>query len=196
MSIVEIKPRPAELNGLGENEAEETAKILLVDDEPRNLLALTAVLAGLNVEPVKARSGMEALRCLLKDDVALILMDVKMPGMDGFETAELIRQRERSKHTPIIFLTAFEASEVQMFKGYALGAVDYLSKPLVSQVLRSKVAVFVEMYQKTQEVKRQAAMLRRIEQRQHERQLAEMSERLESERLRQEIQLAREIQQK
>ena len=174
----------------------ERVKLLAVDDEPRNLLALSATLGDLNVELIKANSGIEALRFLLQEDVALILMDVKMPGMDGFETAELIRQRERCKNTPIIFLTAFQTDDVQMFKGYSLGAVDYLSKPVVTQVLRSKVAVFVEIFQKTRQVHQHTALLRQIEQREHERQIAEMKERLESERLRQEIDLARQIQQK
>jgi serine phosphatase RsbU (regulator of sigma subunit) len=196
MSAGETKPLQAQDKAVEETPADQRVKILVVDDEPRNLLALSATLAGLDVDLVKAQSGLEALRCLLQDDVALILMDVKMPGMDGFETAELIRQRERSKHTPIIFLTAFGTNDVQMFKGYALGAVDYLSKPLVSQVLRSKVVVFVDIFQKTQEVKRQAALLRQIEQREHQRQLAEIKERLESERLRQELHVARLIQQK
>src|SRR5437588_657748 len=92
--------------------------LLLVDDQPSNLLALEEVLKTLDVNVIKARSGVEALRCLLSEDFALILMDVKMPGMDGFETAALIRQRKRSQHTPIIFLTAYESDDLQMFKGY------------------------------------------------------------------------------
>ena len=109
---------------------------------------------------------------VLDDDFAVILMDVQMPGMDGFETAALIRERDRSKHTPIIFLTAFQSTERQVFQGYALGAVDYLSKPIVPAVLRSKVAVFVELFQKTEQVKRQAAELHETQRREHERELA------------------------
>src|SRR5438094_28350 len=119
---------------------EQEVNILLVDDHPANLLALEAVLAGPGRKLVKAQSGREALRCLLNSDFAVILMDVKMPEMDGFETAALIHQRNRSRHTPIIFLTAFETNEVHMAKGYSLGAVDYLPKPIVAEVLRAKVA--------------------------------------------------------
>src|SRR5689334_3210214 len=114
--------------------------VLLVDDNPRNLLALDVTLNDLPLNLVTASSGPEALRRLLDDDLALILMDVRMPEMDGFETAELIRQRPRSQHTPIIFLTAYANDDLQIFKGYSLGAVDYLSKPIVPQVLRSKVS--------------------------------------------------------
>jgi phosphoserine phosphatase RsbU/P len=173
-----------------------TANVLLVDDQPNNLLALEAILEDLPLHLVKASSGPEALRCLLNEDFALILMDVKMPGMDGFETAELIRQRRRTEHTPIIFLTAFENDEPQIFKGYSLGAVDYLSKPVVPQVLRSKVSVFVDIFRKTEEIRQQAELLRQLEQREHERQLAEVEERLEAERLRAEMRIARQIQQK
>jgi serine phosphatase RsbU (regulator of sigma subunit) len=119
-----------------------------------------------------------------------------MPDMDGFETAELVRQRERSKHTPIIFLTAVEMTEGQMFKGHALGAVDYLCKPISPQVLRSKVAVFVDIHRKAERIKEQADLLRRLEQQEHQRQLAEAKQRWEAERLREEIRLARQIQQK
>src|SRR5438128_5249414 len=102
-----------------------------------------------------------------------MLDGLQKSGKDGFETAALIRQRRRSQHTPIIFLTAYEADDVQMFRGYSLGAVDYLCKPLVPDVLRSKVAVFVDIFQKTAEVKRQSELIRQIEQREHERQLAD-----------------------
>jgi serine phosphatase RsbU (regulator of sigma subunit) len=171
-------------------------KVLLVDDQPANLAALEATLTGMGLDLVKARSGPEGLRHLLRQDFALILLDVKMPGMDGLETAELVRQRPRCQHTPIIFLTAYERDDVQMFKGYSLGAVDYLTKPLVPRVLRSKVAVFVEMYRQNEEVKRQAEVLRLIEKRELERQLAEARERLEVERLREEIRIARQVQQR
>jgi serine phosphatase RsbU (regulator of sigma subunit) len=170
--------------------------VLLVDDNPRNLLALDVTLNDLPLNLVTASSGTEALRRLLEDDFALILMDVRMPEMDGFETAELIRQRPRSQHTPIIFLTAYANDDLQVFKGYSLGAVDYLSKPIVPQVLRSKVSVFVDMFRKTEEVKQQAELLRELEQREHERELAEVKERMESQRLRDELCIARQIQQK
>src|SRR5262245_42139226 len=112
-------------------EMDPKVNILLVDDQPNNLLALEALLEGLGQNLVSARSGEEALRRLLEDDFALILLDVQMPGLDGFATASLIRERDRSRHTPIIFLTAYERSEVQLFQGYSLGAVDYLCKPIV-----------------------------------------------------------------
>ena len=135
------------------------ANILLVDDHPENLIALEAILDRLGQNLVKATSGQEALRCLLHQDFAAILLDVQMPGMDGFETATLIRQRERSRNTPIIFLTAFSTSDPFVFKGYEIGAVDYLLKPLDAGVLTSKVSVFVELFKKTMEVQRQAAEL-------------------------------------
>src|SRR5438552_2119529 len=102
--------------------AHQQANILMVDDSPANLLALEAILGELSQNLVKAESGADALRYLMDHEVAIILMDVRMPGMDGFETAELIRRRERSRHTPIIFLTAHERSDTQLFKGYAAGA--------------------------------------------------------------------------
>jgi two-component system sensor histidine kinase/response regulator len=129
--------------------AEAKANILLVDDRPENLLALEAVLADLGQNLVKADSGRQALRCVLEQDFAVILLDVQMPGMDGFETAALIRERARSMQTPIVFLTAISHSDAHVFKGYAAGAVDYLSKPLVPEILRSKVLVFVELHRKT-----------------------------------------------
>jgi CheY-like chemotaxis protein len=126
--------------------------ILLVDDYPANLLALEAIFDGLDYNLVKATSGEAALECLLKQDFAAILLDVQMPGMNGFETAALIRARERSRHTPIIFLTAINKSEDNVFKGYSVGAVDYLFKPIIPEILRAKVAVFVDLQKKTQEL--------------------------------------------
>ncbi len=124
------------------------ASVLLVDDQPENLLALEAVLKPLGLRTVRAGSGEEALRRLLQDDFAAILLDVQMPGMDGFETAELIKTRERTQHIPIIFLTAIDKERQQVFRGYSVGAVDYLFKPFDPDVLRSKVGVFVDLYQK------------------------------------------------
>ncbi|HEY1379040.1 MAG TPA: SpoIIE family protein phosphatase [Gemmataceae bacterium] len=180
----------------GDPPPEPGVTVLLVDDQPNNLLALETVLGDLPLNLVKATSGREALGHVLKQDFALILMDVMMPDMDGFETAELIRQRKRSRHTPIIFLTAFAHDDLQVFKGYSHGAVDYLSKPVAPQVLRSKVSVFVDIHRKAEEVKRQAELLRQLERREHERKLAEVQERLEAERLREEMRIARQIQQK
>src|SRR5262245_47330831 len=174
----------AQAGGPGDREAGQEVNILLVDDQPANLLALEAVLSAPGRNLVKAQSGREALRCLLHDDFAVILMDVKMPEMDGFETAALIHQRNRSRHIPIIFLTAFEIDDVQVAKGYSLGAVDYLSKPIVPEVLRAKVAAFVEIGRKSEQLKRQAEVLRQMERREHERQLAEAKKRWEAERLR------------
>ncbi|HEX8338399.1 MAG TPA: response regulator [Pyrinomonadaceae bacterium] len=134
--------------------------ILLVDDNEGNLLALEAILAAPDRNLVRASSGDEALRYLLDHDSAVILLDVYMPGIDGLETAALIRGRERSRDIPIIFLTADNAGGALLSKGYSLGAVDYILKPVEPAILRSKVAVFVELFKKTEEVKRQAALLR------------------------------------
>ncbi|MEG4317554.1 MULTISPECIES: response regulator [unclassified Microcoleus] len=137
----------------------DRVNVLLVDDRPENLVALEAILNKPYYNLVKANSGAEALRCLLNEDFAVILLDVQMPGMDGFETATMIRSRDRSRSTPIIFITAFSSNDTHVFKGYSLGAVDYLFKPLEPSILTSKVAVFVELFQKTVEVKRQATQL-------------------------------------
>ena len=136
--------------------------VLLVDDRPDKLLALEAVLEDLGeqINVVRAYSGREALRHVLHQEFAVILLDVNMPGMDGFETAALIRQRPSSEHVPIIFITAF-GDEMHMARGYSLGAVDYILTPVVPEVLRSKVAVFVELFAKTEQGKRQAESLRR-----------------------------------
>lgn len=176
--------------------APEKANILLVDDQPNNLLALESILRDLGQHLVKAGSGPEALRCLLNDDFALILLDVLMPGMDGFETAALIRQRDRSQRTPIIFLTAVGDSETHIAKGYSVGAVDYLFKPVVPEILRSKVSTFVELFRKTEEAKRQANQLREIEHREHQRKLAEATQRWEAERMRIAMHVAQEIQER
>jgi PAS domain S-box-containing protein len=126
-----------------------SARVLLVDDEPDNLVALSAVLEPLGRELVTARSGEEALKLLLKEQFAVILLDVRMPGLDGFETAALIKQRERTRHVPIIFVTAVSKDTEQVFRGYSEGAVDYLLKPYDPAVLRSKVAVFIDLNEKT-----------------------------------------------
>src|SRR5437764_12920599 len=138
----------------------DKVNILIVDDKPEKLLALEAVLEDLRQNIVRAYSGREALRCLLNDEFAVILLDVNMPGMDGFETAGLIRQRQATQHVPIIFITAFE-DEMHVQRGYSLGAVDYILAPVVPDVWRSKVAVFVDLFKKTQQVQRQAESLRR-----------------------------------
>jgi CheY-like chemotaxis protein len=140
----------------------EKAKILLVDDRRENLLALEAILSTLDQELVRAESGAEALKALLGDDYALILLDVQMPGMDGFETASHIKRRERTKDVPIIFLTAIDKEPQHAFRGYAAGAVDYLSKPFDPWVLRAKVSVFVDLYTKTRQLEEQAELLNRL----------------------------------
>ena len=123
--------------------------ILVVDDEPRNVIALQAALASVDCTLVKAQSGLEALKCVLAQDFAVIVLDVHMPVMDGFETASLIRERERSHATPIIFLTADERGGPRVLEGYRLGAVDYIYKPFNPEILRAKVAIFVELFRKT-----------------------------------------------
>jgi PAS domain S-box-containing protein len=140
-------------------QVENQANILLVDDDAKNLLALEAILSDLGQNIVTATSGEEALKCLLTQEFAVILLDVNMPKLDGFETAKLIRERQRTQHTPIIFLTGIEKSEIKIFKGYTVGAVDYLLKPIVPEILTSKVSVFIELYKKTEEIKRQATQL-------------------------------------
>ena len=136
--------------------ADEKVSILIVDDRPDKLLAHETVLAELNQNLVRATSGKEALRCLLKQDFAVILLDVNMPGMDGFETAALIRQRQRSETTPIIFISAVNDTETHVSRGYSLGAVDYILTPVVPEILRAKIAVFVDLFKKTEQIKRQA----------------------------------------
>jgi signal transduction histidine kinase len=144
------------------------ANILLVDDEPANLLSLEAVLGDLGQNLVKVRSGEQALRLVLENDFAVILLDVRMPGLDGVETAKLIRQRARSKYTPIMFLTAYDNPDIPMVQAYATGAVDYLVKPFAPEVLRAKVRVFVELHQKTAQLQRQAEQLRDMQNKQFE----------------------------
>jgi PAS domain S-box-containing protein len=153
--------------------------ILMVDDTPENLVALEAVLSDLGQNLIKARSGEEALRLLLRQDFAVILLDVNMPGLNGFETAELIRQRKSTEHIPIIFVSAISTSDTHLFKGYALGAVDYIFTPVIPDVLRSKVSVFVELLKKTEEAKIQAEHIRQIEQREHRARLNEASQRIQ-----------------
>ncbi|PJF02084.1 response regulator [Streptomyces carminius] len=138
----------------------QKAKILLVDDRPENLLALEAILSALDQTLVRASSGEEALKALLTDDFAVILLDVQMPGMDGFETAAHIKRRERTRDIPIIFLTAINHGPHHTFRGYAAGAVDYISKPFDPWVLRAKVSVFVELYMKNVQLREQAELLR------------------------------------
>src|SRR6187399_2694105 len=139
------------------------ANVLIVDDRPENLLALEAILEPLESDLVRAASGEEALRHLLQEEFAAILLDVQMPGLDGFQTAELIKQRERTRHIPILFLTAISKDAEHVFRGYDAGAVDYLMKPFDPQILRAKVAVFIDLWQKTAEIRRQDSLLKQQE---------------------------------
>jgi PAS domain S-box-containing protein len=138
----------------------EKVNILLVDDRRENLLALEGILKSLNENLVKASSGAETLKYLLRNDVAVILLDVEMPDMDGFQTATLIREREKTSHTPIIFLTAISKSDIHVSQGYSLGGVDYIFKPFAPDVLKSKVSAFVQMYKQRREALRQSELLK------------------------------------
>ncbi len=140
--------------------ATEKVNILLVDDRRENLLALEGILKGLNENLVKASSGAEALKYLLRNEAAVILLDVEMPDMDGFQTATLIRERQKSSHTPIIFLTAISKSDIHVSQGYSLGGVDYIFKPFAPDVLKSKVSAFVQMYKQRREAVRQSELLK------------------------------------
>jgi two-component system sensor histidine kinase/response regulator len=162
---------------------EPKVNILMVDDHPENIYALEAILEGLGENLVRAYSGPEALRYLLHQDFAVIILDVQMPGMDGFETATLIRQREQSKQTPIIFLTAISQTSNLISQGYSVGAVDYLLKPIEPSILKWKVKVFVDLFKKTQQVERQAAQLQTVN-----KKLEEQLQKVEF--LNQELQLA------
>src|SRR5437016_10797644 len=138
---------------------ETKVDILLVDDDATKRFALKAVLAPLGQNVVEAASGSDALRQLLRQDFAVILLDVRMPIMDGFETAQLIRQRPRSELTPIIFVTALDQAETDMGRGYNLGAVDFVFAPVVPAIMRAKVSVFVELYRAQQELRRYRTQL-------------------------------------
>jgi PAS domain S-box-containing protein len=153
--------------------------ILLVDDKPANLLALEAILQDLGHNLVKARSGEEALQHLRREEFALVLLDVQMPEIDGFQTASMIRSQEGMRHTPIILLTAFEGDRATVERAYALGAIDFLVKPLVPVVVRAKVMGFVQLFAAAQEIKRQAEQIREMERRQFDQKLAEERSRVE-----------------
>ena len=171
------------------------ADILMVDDEPRNLLALEGLLEPLGQNLLRAQSGEEALRMVLKHNLAVILLDVRMPGLDGFETARMIHSRERSRHTPIIFLTGVSLEMESAFRGYEVGAVDYLIKPLVAEVLRSKVSVFVDLHKKnvalTSEIKERKIAEAQL--RESEVQLRALAARLISIREEERARIAREV---
>lgn len=139
---------------------QDQASILLVDDRPANLMALEEILRPLGQRLVRAESGAQALWRLLEEEFALILLDVQMPGLDGFQVASMLRERPSTRHVPIIFLTALSRDASHVFQGYEYGAVDYMVKPFDSEILRAKVSVFVELYKRGQLVARQAELLR------------------------------------
>lgn len=142
-----------------EARVDERVNILLVDDDPTKRFALKAILAPLDEDVIEASSGADALRQLLRNEFAVVLLDVRMPIMDGFETAQLIRQRPRSELTPIIFVTALDQAETDMGRGYDLGAVDFVFAPVVPAIMRAKVSVFVELYRAQQELRRYRSQL-------------------------------------
>jgi signal transduction histidine kinase len=152
----------------GNGQRDDRVSLLLVDDRAENLLALEAILEPLGQKMVRASSGPEALRQVLAQEFAAILLDVQMPGMNGFEVAEIIKSRERSRTIPIIFLSAINKEEAYVFKGYSMGAVDYVFKPFNPEVLRSKVSVFVDLFVKQRELQRQGELLREAEKRELE----------------------------
>ena len=171
------------------------ASILIVDDDRGSLMALHELLQGLGQRLVLADSGEAALRCVLRDDFAVILLDARMPGLDGFETARLIRERSRSRHTPIIFVTGAYEDLGSIFRGYEVGAVDYIVKPLDPQVLKSKVSVFVELHAKSAALHQEIAERKRTEQqlRTSEENLRALAARLQSVREEEELRIAREV---
>lgn len=146
----------------GSHAERQVVKILLVDDRTDNLVALQAILQGMPVETVAVTSGEAALKQLLVDDFALILLDATMPGMDGFETATHVKSRERTRNIPIIFLTAADRDARLALRGYAAGAVDYLTKPFDPWILRAKVTVFVDMYVQARQIAKQAEQMHRL----------------------------------
>lgn len=162
----------------------ERANILLVDDHPENLLALEAVLEPLEENLYRAGSGFEALRLLLRHDFAVILMDAQMPEMNGFETAALIRTREKTRNTPIIFVTAHARDRKQLVESYYVGAVDYIPKPFEPDILRSKIRVFVDLYKKNEQLRKQAEQIHQAELMEVERRQHEIAEALEREHMR------------
>ena len=142
--------------------ADDRVNILMVDDQPAKLLSYEAILAELGENLIKANSGNEALELLLKNDIAVVLMDVSMPGLDGFELAEMIRQHPRFQQIAIIFISAVHLTDIDRLQGYQRGAVDYISVPVVPELLRAKVSVFSELHRKTRELEMLNQELRRL----------------------------------
>src|SRR6266567_737309 len=185
---------PTNLSSLGEDEALKISygrDILVVDDNQTNLIAIEAALSPLGRKLVLAHSGVEALGRLLEQDFALIILDVAMPGMDGFETAKLVRSRERNRATPIIFVTGMSWENDAVLRGYELGAFDFLMKPIRPEVLRAKATVFVQLQERTIELAVKADELRQVQIRAYERELHAQRRRFEAEVMeRQMLQLA------
>src|SRR5690242_20596136 len=180
-AVVDLPVQPRAEPELADAVEAERPRVLLVDDDDANLLAVESILEDLG-EVVAARSGEEALRHLLKGEFAVILLDVYMPGMDGYETAQIIREREQTKGIPIVFLSAVNKEAEHLMRGYSMGAVDYVFKPVDPVVLRSKIAVFVDLFAKTKEVERKAR---------YEQALLDATLRANAERLRAEQDLRR-----
>jgi CheY-like chemotaxis protein len=174
VEVVSMPPEMSAASSMG------PLSILLVDDDASNRLALSEILADSGADIVCASSGKEALKLILQHDFAVILLDVRMPDMDGYETATYIRQRQKSRHTPIIFLTAVHKDEAHVFRGYSAGAVDYVFKPIEPVVLRAKVAAFIELHKQAEEIRRQA---------EHERRLLEENIRIRTAKIEAEYQL-------
>src|SRR5262245_57508968 len=171
---IELQPRPWKtFSRMKEAALPEKANILLVDDRPENLYAMEVALKDLGQNLLRAGSGEQALKHLLHTPVAVILLDVNMPGMDGFELAAMIRERSESRRTPIIFITGYNLPEANVIQGYSLGAVDYIVKPFSPEILKSKVAIFVDLFKKTAQIKKQAEALQKY----NEELTAEISER-------------------
>jgi len=140
----------------------EKVNILMVDDSPDKLIAMESVLTELGQNIVIARSGEEALRLLLKQEFALVLLDVNMPGLSGFETAQLIRKRKSLELMPIIFVTSLSTTDADVFKGYAFGAVDYILTPILPAILKTKVGVFVDLWKQRRELEARAETLKKL----------------------------------
>lgn len=168
-------------------------KVLVVDDRAANLLAIRAMLEDLQVQTIEAASGEAALELAKSHDFALALMDVRLPGMDGVETAEELRKTERNKDVPIMFLTAFDGVSKEVERAYSLGAVDFLIKPIVPQILLAKIGVFIDLYRKNRELREQARLLQLSQAREHERQLNEERATWEANRLRREVDFQKKI---
>ncbi len=161
--MMSLKPSVTDSIAVGSDELPSKPVVLVVDDNAQNLLALEAILSRDDRTVLTAGSGEEALRYLLDRDAAVVLLDVHMLGMDGYETAALIRNREKTRDVPIIFVTSYNKEDADVVKGYAHGAVDYIFKPVVPDILHSKVNVFVELYKRTEELKRKNEELERTE---------------------------------